>query len=598
MKKHLLKIILGGLVVFFSLPLIFDGDAQDIASADRSKAAAEQEEQGQEMLPVVPTALPFQSQNVLEKYASRFKKFYVNAKKEKSKIQQDIYQAESGAMFASADTARNSFDNSSRTASNQEEDKAKEYFADVMADNSSKPAQTQQQAAIPYGAAATKQKIHDNAPVKGLYESSAVDSYESRAQAKEVYTNVMSKVDGTAAETQAQRGSIVSLKQAAPIPQTAEDKQAAAKESKYIGIASKNTYGSKGANGKAYGGFGGGGVSAKATGSANAASMGDFESSASAVESKTEEVAQDKIVRHFTTTGGGTAGGATDGQQATAGKPTASNPLVQPQGSANPPSQEGDGGGSSGGTPTQPDNLFDPSKWTVDFEADNTCYLDHIPRPANKEKELKTDNKTTTADIGNKDKKEEEGLFQKEEKTDNNQDKPLPPQWPKWAPDCVEGNITTIKDDIIQKYSPVVIAGKTENGHYVVMGSNSFAAKAMASAAKMPLATPGTPREDGVNVLSPKEIKDLAAGGKTIFISTVAGIPGVKINPGDFEKSTESFNTILNGINEYPDAQAKAIKAAQEAAALKAKQKEDAVKAQQESDKKDLAEAVNKYTKK
>ena len=594
MKKHLLKIILGGLVVFFSLPLIFDGDAQDIASATRSRTAAAQDEQEQEMLPVVPTALPFQSQNVLEKYASRFKKFYVDAKKEKSKIKQDVYQAESGAMYASADTARNSFDNSSRTASNQEEDMAKEYFADVMADNSSKPVQTQPQAAIPYGAAATKQKIHDNAPVKGLYESSAVDSYESRAQAKEVYTNVMNKVDGTATETQAQRDSIVSLKQAAPMPQTAEDKQATAKESKYIGIASKNTYGAKAANDKAYGGFGGGGVSAKTTGSANAASMGDFESSASTVESKTEEVAQDKIVRHFTTTGGGTAGGATSSQQATTVKPTASNPQVQPQ-QPSTPGQQGStspsGQGPGEPTPSKED-LFDLNKWTSKY----TVSCNAASLPPTTENNGEQSNITVAAamvkqmvNIGEKD-AEKQGTEQSAQQSE------VTPKKEKLNPGCHNEGLPQIDPKVKEKYEILVIAGKTKKGYAIPSEMSLTGFLFAGQEAKYKTLGTEIPNSD-YNEASAAEVANILKDKNVIVVTSVGDIKGINSPQGDIEYK-DGYKKVVDEINQFPAKRAAEIKAAQEAAELKAKQKEEQIKAQQESDKKDLAEAVNKYTKK
>ena len=92
MKRHLFKIVLGGFIVFLTLPLIFDGDGQEAKTKAQTSSASTAEQEQQAVLPVVQKALPFRSENVLSKYAGRFKRFYINPQETKQQISQAPWQ--------------------------------------------------------------------------------------------------------------------------------------------------------------------------------------------------------------------------------------------------------------------------------------------------------------------------------------------------------------------------------------------------------------------------------------------------------------------------------------------------------------------------
>ena len=355
MKRHLFKVILGGFIVFLALPVIFDADGQEAVVKPAALNASTDADGGSEvMLPVVQKALPFRSENVLSKYAGRFKRFYVNSKEEKQKISQEIQQEQNGLVYASSDSfgggVRSSY---GRAASAEDEAYVKEYFNDVEAKDA--PAN--------YGAiaatAGTKQKIHDNAPVKGLYESSAVDSYEARIKAKEVYSNVMSRVDtATSPKVAVEEEEAVA---AVPVAKRAVYASAADAQdgkgssggtgNKYIGIASKgSSRPSSASGGSLSGGFGRGGVSAKeADASSGGISMGNFEVAAQNVEGKVEKVAPEGgISKSFTVVSNGKGSVQKPSSPANPNQPQ--KPGTQPNNPNNP------GNPANPGNPDNPEN--------------------------------------------------------------------------------------------------------------------------------------------------------------------------------------------------------------------------------------------------
>ncbi len=384
MKRHLFKIILGGFIVFLALPVIFDGEDSELPASKSSSAVSADSAQGQEaMLPVVQKALPFRSENVLSKYAGRFKRFYVNSKEEKQKISQEIQQEQNGMVYASADSfgdgVRSSY---GRAASAEDEAYVKEYFTDVEAKDA--PADY---GAIP-AATGTKQKIHDNAPVKGLYESSAVDSYEARIKAKEVYSNVMNRVDTATAPKDAVEADDVfvsapSSKRAvyASASDSQDGRKASAKaESKYIGIASKgSSRPSSVSSGSLSGGFGSGGVSAKeADSSSGGISMSNFEVAAQNVEGKVEKVAPEGgVSKSFTVVSNGQAGAQKPSNPAAPNQPQ--KPNVQPNNPANPnnPNTPNNPGNTEnpGGHPHPTPAIFNLNDWPQIDPNVTTCAL-------------------------------------------------------------------------------------------------------------------------------------------------------------------------------------------------------------------------------
>ena len=193
-KGLILKILLCGFVVFLLLPVVYDEEESTPAGKTAFEEAAtfnpslyEEDEEG---LPILEGAARPKG-NILTRYVSRFKKVYGKA------------------LFGSAE--RGLSDSSGRAASLDDNEDL--YYAMAALFNSASDKEGEGGAKSSYykkgdmnasaydkdylkeSLPAVKQITHDNAPVKGLYEASSVEPYETRSKAKQVYSNVMDKVD-------------------------------------------------------------------------------------------------------------------------------------------------------------------------------------------------------------------------------------------------------------------------------------------------------------------------------------------------------------------------------------------------------------------
>lgn len=199
-KGLILKIILCGFVVFLLLPAVFDEEQAKPVKKQPFEDATEFNPSlydGEESLPILDIAEPEEA-NVFTRYAKKFKNMYGRAlfgrNDEKTPsyktAQTDEYGDEElyyamAALFSAGNSEkggaeqRASYDsgNSKGGANINAVAYDKEYFSGVPS--------------------TVKQTVHENAPVKGLYETSAVESYETRSKAQQVYSNVMNKVDRT-----------------------------------------------------------------------------------------------------------------------------------------------------------------------------------------------------------------------------------------------------------------------------------------------------------------------------------------------------------------------------------------------------------------
>lgn len=200
-KGLILKIILCGFVVFLLLPAVFDEEQAKPVKKQPFEDATEFNPSlydGEESLPILDIAEPEEA-NVFTRYAKKFKNMYGRAlfgrNDEKTPsyktAQTDEYGDEElyyamAALFSASNSDKGSAEQRSSydSAGNVEGGSNihavaydKEYFNGVPS--------------------TVKQTVHENTPVKGLYETSAVESYETRSKAQQVYSNVMNKVDRT-----------------------------------------------------------------------------------------------------------------------------------------------------------------------------------------------------------------------------------------------------------------------------------------------------------------------------------------------------------------------------------------------------------------
>lgn len=475
MKRHLLKIVVGGFIVFLTLPLIFDGDGADSAVAKKAVDSAAQTQDAEVVLPVVQQALPFRSENVLSKYAGRFKRFYVNPTESKQKISQEIQQEQNGFVYASADTIGAARASYGKAATGEDEAYVKEYFSDAEAKDSP---------LANYGALSadgTKQKVHDNAPVKGLYESSAVDSYEARVKAKEVYSNVMNRVDtatGTATEEEEVEpapATALSAKHAV-YAKPAEDRESANNESKYIGIASKgSSKPSSVSSGSLSGGFGGGGVSAKEAGSSSSGvNMGNFEVAAQNVEGKVEKVAPEGgVSKSFTVVSNGRGGVQKPYNPAAPNQPQ--KPGIQPNNPSNPNNPNNPNTTDQGGNESDPHGGHNHHNTAATFKLEDWPVLDLTVRECKGPKLSLLDNKKDEAESESGTQK---GQGQQAVAQDTSAPKEANKQELGHAADAVDPtcaqNLPKFGEDV-SKYKLLVEAGKMPDGKRAVYTDASLA---------------------------------------------------------------------------------------------------------------------------
>lgn len=191
-KSLVLKIILGGFLVFLLLPAFYDEEKPAQKSSFEGAQPFDPDASEGEELPIVEEESSSKG-NIFTRYGKRFKKMY-------------------GRAFLGAPAEK---EESPRVlASSQDENDDDLYYAMAMLFNGTQAeaglrssyarngADGSSVNALPSGgysagSSPLKQTVHDNAPVKGLYESSFAESYENRHNAKRVYGNVMNKVDRT-----------------------------------------------------------------------------------------------------------------------------------------------------------------------------------------------------------------------------------------------------------------------------------------------------------------------------------------------------------------------------------------------------------------
>lgn len=189
-KSLILKIILGGFLVFLLLPAFYDEEKPAQKNSFQNAYGFDPDGYEGEELPVLEEGSSSKD-NIFTRYGKRFKQMY-------------------GRAFLSAPAER---EESPRVYADAENNGGDEdlYYAMAMLFNGSEEAGSLRSSyeggqggsvnALPSGGgyaggySSMKQTVHDNAPVKGLYESSSAESYENRTKAKQVYSNVMNKVD-------------------------------------------------------------------------------------------------------------------------------------------------------------------------------------------------------------------------------------------------------------------------------------------------------------------------------------------------------------------------------------------------------------------
>lgn len=205
-KSLILKIILGGFLVFLLLPAFYDEEKPAQKSSFKDAYGFNPDGYEGEELPVLEEETP-SKENIFTRYGKRFKQMY-------------------GRAFFGAPENRQEAPRVYADAGNEGGDEDL-YYAMAMLFNGSEEAGSLRSSyagnqggdrsggsvnALPSGGgyaggySSMKQTVHDNAPVKGLYESSSVESYENRTKAKQVYSNVMKKVDGIAPAKKAVAG--------------------------------------------------------------------------------------------------------------------------------------------------------------------------------------------------------------------------------------------------------------------------------------------------------------------------------------------------------------------------------------------------------
>lgn len=585
MKKHLLKIIVGGFIVFLALPVIFDTDDAESAATSKASAAVQQQE-ADVMLPVVQKALPFRSENVLSKYAGRFKRFYVNSKEEKQKISQEIQLEQNGSVYASADMGGGVRSSYGIAASPEDEAYVKEYFTDAEAKDA--PANY---GAVPASSGA-KQKIHDNAPVKGLYESSAVDSYEARIKAKEVYSQAMSRVDtGSATEAETMAVSRLATGKRAVYVSTSEEADSANNsvktESKYIGIAPKSGgRPSPASKGSLSGGFSSGGISAReADSSSGGINIGGFEVAAQNMEGKVAKVAPEGgVSKNFTVVSNGQGGAQKPSDPANPNQPQ--KPGTQPNNPNNPnnPGGKPNDPNNPGGNDPQPKpkpNTFDPSEWVSDYHL--TCSADsflHDNTTGPSVLEKMNIVPAMPTNLGDNAEKVEVNADKVEETTDIQTDKKEEPivtvknNQPDWDVPC--DGLPQMPPSIVDKYKFLIIAG-VKDGKYVVAPNTSFEGTLIRESGGKYTELPFEKAKDGYyhipeNVLTHKILK------KDIIPVVREGedLKGVYVKPGSLKQDREAYDKMISDIEKYSKEQEAeaAKKAAKDAADLEQKKKD------------------------
>lgn len=405
-KGLILKIILGGFFVFLLLPAFYDEEKPAKGNSFKDAYAFNPDGYDGEELPVVEQE-PSSGENIFKRYGKRFKQMY-------------------GRAFLGAPTEREEAPRVYAGADNAEDDDL--YYAMAMlfgGDEGSALRSSYEKGkdgninALPSGSynggsSSLKQTVHNNAPVKGLYESSSVESYENRSRAKQVYSNVMKKIDRNAPSRKAasagggnsaaddgqnmsssESGRLEAFRNGVPgmvsTPSWAADisdsfLNGAKFNRVYTGIASRSSnkggYNSARANsGGTYGGFSN--SRAEFTDEdRNAQDLGElFIQASSDINAKVKDISQ--AIRDKAASGTGDSSSVVPGpdiqrpdgnggsSQGSGGGNTGGNDGGNGQG-AGEGGSEGISGDNSGGvnnpdTPSAEDSKFDISKWDTDM---------------------------------------------------------------------------------------------------------------------------------------------------------------------------------------------------------------------------------------
>ncbi len=201
LKSTVFKILGSAVLVFLLLPAIYE--EEEVQKPTLASQATEFNPSGYESsgenLPVLENV---KQDNILVRYGKRFKKMYGKAflsSREMDSSSQEQYANKADEeetdddLFLAMSALLNSKDN-------KEQNLRSSYASGTVA-----PEDDLNVNAITYAnnnsgyvagsSAPIKQTMHDNAPVKGLYETSSVESYENRSKARQVYSNVMYKVE-------------------------------------------------------------------------------------------------------------------------------------------------------------------------------------------------------------------------------------------------------------------------------------------------------------------------------------------------------------------------------------------------------------------
>ena len=194
MKKLLLGLLISGTVIFLLLPAVFDEEEQKKEQPKTAfeSAVAFNPDDGDGSLPVFEGR---KKDNIFKTYSKRFKKMYGRALFN-SPVQED---RQSPYARSNYNTPQNDDDSLSLAMAfllSDDEARIRQVRSSARTDTAQVNAVTYDSYDNSY--LPVKQTMHDNAPVKGLYESSSVEPPESRVQARKVYSNVMSKFEKSA----------------------------------------------------------------------------------------------------------------------------------------------------------------------------------------------------------------------------------------------------------------------------------------------------------------------------------------------------------------------------------------------------------------
>lgn len=195
-KSAILKFLVCAGFVFLLLPAVFDEEKEPQTPSLAAQATDfnPSEYQGEESLPVLENA---PKDNILVRYGKRFKKMYgkaflsSNEPEESAQVKaasgeddEDLYFAMAALLDSNTGETRGPLSSYSNDNDN----------IDSLNMNAIAYANTSA-GYVNESSSSIKQTMHDNAPVKGLYETSSVEPYENRTKARQVYSNVMYKVE-------------------------------------------------------------------------------------------------------------------------------------------------------------------------------------------------------------------------------------------------------------------------------------------------------------------------------------------------------------------------------------------------------------------